>query len=73
MTTPIDALYEQIPVEVLDDLTAACKGMKDEDQAGATKLLLYMLLKRSARRREQAKGPVKPAKLKKDKWEKLGD
>ena len=62
MTTPIDTLYEQIPIEVLDDLTAACKGMKDEDQAGATKLLLYMLLKRSARRREQAKGPVKPAK-----------
>ena len=67
MTTPIDALYEQIPVEVLDDLTQAARGMKDEDQAGATKLLLYMLLKRSARRREQAKGPVKPAKLTKEK------
>lgn len=67
MTSPLDTLYEQIPVEVLDDLTQAVKGMKDEDQAGATKLLLYMLLKRSAKRREQAKGPVKPAKLTKEK------
>ena len=68
MSRPVDAYYVsafegQQGTAILDDLTQAVNGMNEAHQAGATKLLLYVLLKRSAARRDKARGEVKPAKL----------
>ena len=70
MSRPVDAYYVaafegQQGTAILDDLTQAVNGMADAHQAGATKLLLYILLKRSATRREKARGDIKPARLRK--------
>ena len=40
---------------VLDDLTQMISGMPLDHQAGATRTLLYILLKRSAIRREKTR------------------
>lgn len=47
---------------ILDDLTVFINNMQIEHQAGALRLLAYVLLKRSAIRREKAAGPKAPAK-----------
>jgi hypothetical protein len=47
---------------VLDDVTTFVNAMPLEHQAGAMRLLTYVLLKRSAIRREKAAGVKAPAK-----------
>ena len=46
---------------VLDDLVAFINGLDLSHQAGAMRVVTYVMLKRGAKRREQARGPVKPA------------
>ena len=42
---------------VLDDMTVFANGLPESQQAGAAKLLLWILLKRSALRRAKTAGP----------------
>ena len=42
---------------VLDDMTIFATGLPESQQAGATRLLLYLLLRRSQLRREKRKEP----------------
>jgi hypothetical protein len=49
-------------VAVLDDVTVFINALPLEHQAGAMRVLTYVLLKRSAVRREKAAGVKAPAK-----------
>jgi flagellar biosynthesis regulator FlaF len=49
-------------IAVLDDVTQFVNALPIEHQAGAMRLLTYVLLKRSAIRREKAQGVKAPAK-----------
>ena len=49
-------------VAILDDVTVFVNTLPIDHQAGALRLLAYVLLKRSAVRREKAAGPRAPAK-----------
>ena len=68
MTDAISQTYERVfpstndTTVVMDDLTRFINAMPLEHQAGAMRLLTYVLLKRSAARREKAAGKKAPAK-----------
>ena len=68
MTDAISQTYERVfpttndVTTVLDDITRFINAMPLEHQAGAMRLLTYVLLKRSAARRDKQAGPKKESK-----------
>ncbi len=55
MANDLQQAYAAVDQSVIDDLTVATWNVPSDQQAGAARLLSYILLKRSAIRREKAK------------------